>query len=164
MPVGETAIPDYGPQNRNRKGQWGKWRGCICAAADCDKPVVCRGFCASHYAKKMWADGHRSPSVNPKGHRERRIKHRYGITIAEYDALVEAQGGKCAICKQPPSNQNTRAHWDGKLCVDHDHETGTVRGLLCNDCNLAVGYAKSEATARSMVEYFRLHVGANREH
>jgi hypothetical protein len=117
----------------------------------------------SHYAKKKWADGHRSPSVNAKARRERRIKHRYGITVAEYNALLAAQEGKCAICKQLPG-ENVRAHWGGKLSIDHDHQTGTVRGLLCNDCNVAVGYAKSAATALAMVEYFRLYDGANREH
>jgi hypothetical protein len=158
-----TERPDYGPQNRHRKGQWGKWKGVLCSVEGCDKPVSCRGLCSPHYQQQKWADGYRPPSVNATARRERRIKHRYGITAAEYDALLVAQDGRCAICKQPPGD-NVRAHWGGKLCVDHCHDTGTVRGLLCNDCNLAVGYAKSEATARAMVEYFRLHDGADREH
>jgi hypothetical protein len=160
----ETQGLDYGAQNRNRQGQWGKWRGVTCSAEGCDKPAKCRGLCSPHYAKQMWASGHRPPSVNAKAHRERHIKHRYGITAAEYDALLAAQGGTCAICEQPPSEKNTRAHWGEKLCVDHCHETGAVRGLLCNDCNLALGYAKSAATASAMAAYFRLHDRANSEH
>ena len=151
-----TEKLDYGPQNRGLKGQWGKWKGKTCLVEGCEKPVSARGYCKYHYAKKWWADGHRPPTVNPEYRRSIRLKQRYGITAAEYDAMYEAQGGKCAICGQPPGD-NVRAHWGGKLCVDHCHETNTVRALLCNDCNLAVGYAKTEATALAMVEYFRLH-------
>ena len=152
----KAETPDYSTQNRNRKGQWGKWRGQSCSVEGCEKPIASRGLCSSHYNKKKWADGHRSPSVNAKSRRDAHLKHRYGITGAEYDALLAAQDGKCAVCKQPPG-ANVRAHWGGKLCVDHCHETNTVRGLLCNDCNLAVGYAKTEETALAVAEYFRLH-------
>ncbi len=151
---------DYSPQNRSRKGQWGKWKGKTCLVEGCESPVSARGYCASHYSKKMWADGHRPPSVNAENRRNVRLKYRYGITAAEYDAMFAAQDGKCAICKQMPED-NVRAHWGGKLCIDHCHETNTVRGLLCNDCNLAARYAKTEATALAMVEYFRLHNGAD---
>lgn len=58
-------------------------------------------------------------------------------------------------CKQPPSRENTRAHWAGKLCVDHCHDSTKVRGLLCNDCNLAVGYGKTEAILRAAADYLR---------
>jgi Recombination endonuclease VII len=60
---------------------------------------------------------------------------RYGITPAEYDALLEKQGGACAICRKRSK---------GRLCVDHCHVTGMVRGLLCNECNGALGYLKDD--------------------
>jgi hypothetical protein len=152
----QTEKLNYGPENRNRKGQKGKWKGKTCCVDGCNEPVSSRGYCAKHYGQKMWADGHRSPTYNSEYRRNVRLKARYGITLAEYEAMFEAQGGKCAICGQPPGD-NVRAHWGGKLCIDHCHETNTVRGLLCNDCNLAVGYAKTEATALAVAEYFRLH-------
>ena len=55
----------------------------------------------------------------------------YGMAPGQYAAMVEAQGGKCAVCLQPPSR--------GTLHVDHDHATGQVRGLLCQRCNVALG-------------------------
>jgi hypothetical protein len=58
---------------------------------------------------------------------------RYGISLAEYDALLARQGGVCAICRR---RQSPRA----KLCVDHCHLTGRMRGLLCRRCNLALGH------------------------
>ena len=54
-------------------------------------------------------------------------KSRTGIPLAEYDALLAAQGGGCAICGNPPKTR--------RLHVDHDHKTGKVRGLLCHRCN-----------------------------
>src|SRR5437867_13162633 len=50
-----------------------------------------------------------------------------GLSLAEYDALLAAQGGGCAICDRPPKTR--------RLDVDHDHRTGKVRGLLCHRCN-----------------------------
>ena len=63
-------------------------------------------------------------------------KHRYGITIAEYNTMVAEQGGKCKLCDttDPKSNKtHNRFH------IDHDHNTGEVRGLLCVACNMALG-------------------------
>lgn len=67
------------------------------------------------------------------------LKLRYGIDMAGYDALVAQQGNRCAICRtDDPSGKN------GKWCVDHDHATGVVRGLLCVHCNLAIGQMGDE--------------------
>lgn len=60
--------------------------------------------------------------------RNYRFKLRYGITEAEVDAMFAEQNGACGICKEAPA-----AH------VDHDHATGRVRGLLCFNCNQALG-------------------------
>lgn len=67
-------------------------------------------------------------------HRARDLMRRYGITLAEWDALLERQGGHCAFC---PATVGFRG---GRLLVDHDHETGAVRGLLCYRCNTALGW------------------------
>jgi len=114
----------------------------------------CKGFCPSHYNITRWRDGVRPPSCNKRSRRNAHLKHRYGITLDEYGALLVKQGGLCAVCKQPPG-KNVRKHWKGKLCVDHCHESGKIRGLLCNDCNLTVGYGKSESVLRVAADYVR---------
>lgn len=55
------------------------------------------------------------------------IEKTYGLTASEYSALLEAQGGRCAICRARPKSK--------RLAVDHDHKSGAVRGLLCSRCN-----------------------------
>ncbi len=69
----------------------------------------------------------------PDKRRHAKLFYYYGISIQEYRRLLESQGGGCAICGTPPKN----GKW---LCVDHDHETKKIRGLLCNRCNCGIGY------------------------
>jgi hypothetical protein len=60
------------------------------------------------------------------------LKRKYGITIADYEAMLAAQGGGCAICgAAEPDGQS--------LHVDHCHDSGAVRGLLCFRCNAGLG-------------------------
>ena len=59
------------------------------------------------------------------------LKKLYGLTLESFDEMLKAQGGVCAICKQTDKT--------GKFLVDHDHETGKVRGLLCRRCNHIIG-------------------------
>ena len=70
------------------------------------------------------------------------IKHRHGITIDQYNVLLEAQGYRCKICRTDKQNSNRR-HKD-RFYVDHDHKTGRIRGLLCNACNSMLGFANDD--------------------
>lgn len=62
--------------------------------------------------------------------RKKQLK-RYGLTEQAYQELLQAQGGVCKICAKPPTKQ--------ALCVDHDHQTHQIRGLLCSSCNKGLG-------------------------
>lgn len=62
------------------------------------------------------------------------LKTKYNITLEQYDEMFEKQNGNCAICGLPELMK--------RLSVDHDHETGEVRGLLCQSCNGLLGLAK----------------------
>ena len=130
-------------------GHHGKWVGKQCG---CGKPIASKGLCNSCYPKKYPPEKSTSEQ-----NRARRIKHRYGITLEQYQTMVEERKNLCDVCGKPPSNVNTRAHWNKKLCIDHNHDTGEVRGLLCNDCNLAVGYGKTPEILERAASYLRLH-------
>lgn len=59
---------------------------------------------------------------------------RKGLTLKDYDRVVSKQGKTCAICRGPPDGL-----WK-KYSIDHCRKTGKMRGLLCNKCNLGIGY------------------------
>ena len=76
---------------------------------------------------------------------------KYGLTLADYDAMLEKQSGMCAICKtsQPGGRGKHRA-----FVVDHCHTSGRVRGLLCSMCNTAIGLlSDSTANLKSAINY-----------
>ena len=73
--------------------------------------------------------------------RNARYKSKYGISLNDYNDLLIKQNGVCAICFCPETGKGV--HKGVKtLAVDHCHGTGKVRGLLCNNCNCLLGYAK----------------------
>lgn len=84
---------------------------------------------ASRASSKRWKDAH------PEARRAQNLKKNFGLTIEQYDALLLAQGGTCAICREVCGTGK-------RLAVDHDHETGEIRGLLCFDCNSGIGKLK----------------------
>lgn len=79
-------------------------------------------------------------------------KKRYGITPEIFDAMFNAQNKCCAICGC--SSTRAKNGWH----LDHSHQTGKVRAILCNNCNCGLGYAKdSIETLQNMVEYLKYH-------
>src|SRR5436305_14191310 len=66
------------------------------------------------------------------------LKRKFGLTLEQYDELLASQSGGCAICGDAPE-AGTSLH------IDHDHETGAVRGLLCVRCNNALGQLKEDS-------------------
>lgn len=91
------------------------------------------------------ADGSRFCTIC---HRQKRIEATYGLTVEQWDALVLAQQGRCAICLQ----ELTDPH------VDHDHETDAVRALLCNNCNNGLGrFLDDPALLRTAAAYVESH-------
>ena len=84
---------------------------------------------------------------------EYHLSSEYNLTVEEYDNMLNEQGGTCAN-----ESCNYGLDDDHKLYVDHCHETGTVRGLLCHWCNSAEGYLKSSPeVAQGLLNYMKKH-------
>jgi len=80
----------------------------------------------------------KSPA-NRRKNADSKRRQAYGITQAQYDRLYFEQAGLCAICRQPETRLHGRYGVPFNLGVDHNHTTGSIRGLLCNTCNRALG-------------------------
>jgi hypothetical protein len=85
-----------------------------------------------------------------------RLKHKYKMSLEDYERMLKAQGGVCAICYQPNPGGK-------RLAVDHDHATGRVRGLLCQACNLALGFMRDNAARLNAAAYYLERTAMNSE-
>ena len=96
--------------------------------------------CGSCYKNKTWVYAPGTPTNRKLRRKEKRLRRIasveavYGLNEEQYMAKIDEQKNLCAICGKK---------YEGKiLCIDHDHETGNVRGLLCNYCNIGLGNFK----------------------
>ena len=104
---------------------------------------ICHNKQTNQYLKK-------SREIHPEKARQRDKKYhifkKYGITIQEVLNMLQAQGNKCAICGKPLTINDA--------CIDHDHKTGKVRGILCRECNWGLGNFRDNPTfCRNAAKY-----------
>lgn len=112
-----------------------------------------RKVVAARYAKARWAD--------PRGREKLQVLNRkwavqrHGISVAEYNGLLDKQGGTCAVCGNPcPSGRNLAVDHDHSCCPGYHSCGKCVRGLLCCNCNRAIGLLKDDPKlALAVVDY-----------
>lgn len=93
----------------------------------------------------------RNPTISARHKRNHHLLRHFGITVAEAENLQKEQDDLCAICKSPFSDQRERTPH-----IDHDHETGVIRGVLCINCNLGLGAFKDDPDLLlSAIEYLK---------
>lgn len=132
-------LESYHASINTKDGRYARCKPCVLAAnaawRSANKGKVAEG--KKRYALRNWKAirEHQKAymatrKVEAAEYRRRwNLAKRYGITMEQYADLWERQGGGCAVCSRK----------DGRLVVDHDHDTGTVRGILCQRCNVCLG-------------------------
>ena len=111
-------------------------RGYQARCIDCSKADARAVFEAN---PEPYRERARAQQADPL-HRRIRTCKIYGLTLQDYDDLLEKQGGHCAMCPATTSGHNMT----DDFCIDHNHITKKVRGLLCSSCNLLLGKAKAD--------------------
>ncbi len=125
----EKSTKEFSKQNDHKDGL----RSC------CN---LCNKICRSD----LWVDGKKYYHEHKKDYYKYNLKNRYGITLEQYDEMFEEQDGNCAICGLPELMK--------RLSVDHNHNTGEVRGLLCAKCNRFLGFANDDTKLlQNAIEY-----------
>lgn len=114
--------------------------------------------CESEYNKARYKPKQRKQKTTQsveavkRNARERMLKFRYNMSLADYDKLAEKQNNACAICHKPAKKNSRNTNF---LVVDHCHKTMQVRGLLCHRCNSAVTYFESSELTSNAVSYLQ---------
>lgn len=112
-----------------------EWQA-LCTKCRLNPSVRTHGWCRSC----LTADAKRWRHENPEAARERNynasIKRRFGITPEDFDTLVDAQHGLCALC-----GDLLRPELKAAIHIDHNAATGQIRGVLCRSCNIIIGHA-----------------------
>jgi hypothetical protein len=86
--------------------------------------------------------------------RKATLKFHFGMTLEDYDLKLQSQQGLCAVCQKPETDIDKRTGLVRRLSVDHNHQTGQIRKLLCSGCNMALGYIRENAaTAYALGRY-----------
>ena len=135
MPLRKPEL--IGPRMRNRRFYSGH----------IGKHHQHREYVRTHYAQvkakdKEWR------KRNYEKIRHYGLKNNYSASLQEYELIWKSQGYLCAICKRP------RLPEEKAFCLDHNHETGELRGILCHKCNMGLGYFKeSTDSLRHALEY-----------
>jgi hypothetical protein len=136
----------------------------VCSEAGCKRPYCAKGLCHKHYQRQWYlthpgeieAARERMRKVPRATMRDRALRYAYGVDTAWYNAKLEEQDGVCAIHGGPET-----ATIKGKLlrlAVDHCHDTGKPRALLCRDCNRAIGLLRHDPViADAASTYLRTH-------
>lgn len=94
--------------------------------------------------------------------RKAHLKRRYGISVVEYDEMAKQQEYKCAICGRPEESHDDLTN--KTLCVDHNHKTGNVRGLLCRHCNILIGHMNDEPNIVDLAKQYLLEKDTIKQH
>ena len=111
-------------------------------------------------ARRKWA--RENPKRASESARGRTLKHKYGITLDDYKELFEKQGNLCKICKTDENKVTGDRFSKISFAVDHDHTTGEIRGILCNQCNRALGMFRDDpyiikSAYDYLKEYYETH-------
>lgn len=114
----------------------------ICECKECGKPFERKASNQKYCSKEC------------SHHKRYHLKRSYGLEISEFRRMSEACNNKCEICKQDNFDMSRKAKGEANLCVDHDHKTGKVRGLLCHNCNRALGLFQEDVDVmKRAIEY-----------
>ena len=142
-------LAAFGKYERGRDGLQAKCKECINRKG--------REYARNYAQNPEWLQKQRerarrswhqlTPEQKRTRERKYALKKLYGLTPEQFDELMEAQQGRCALCKEP---------FDKTPHVDHDHATGKVRGLLHTNCNTALGsFRDSPEILRLAIEYLQ---------
>lgn len=123
----KKPLEDFGISNKSTDGRRYSCR-------ECENRQIRENYVKDPSSRRSSSANYYYKKESREGRRERMLMKNYNLTLEDYDSLLEAQDYKCAICRYEAGKRGRPL-----LAVDHCHDTGKVRGLLCDPCNRAIG-------------------------
>ncbi len=133
------SLEDYHNSVNTKDGRYAMCKPCVNAknnewrkankgkVAECKRRYAMRNWEAIRKHQREYMEAHKVEAAEYR--RRWNLAKRYGITLEQYADMWDRQGGLCGVCRL-----NRK-----KMVVDHDHDTGKVRGILCQRCNVSIG-------------------------
>ena len=116
------------------------------------RPIHAKKLCGTCYNRVQRAN-------NPRRNLANDLRKNFGMSLGDYDKLFESQNGKCALCGAD-ANDTVNGKVT-RLAVDHNHETGEIRGLLCGNCNRGIGNLQdSTKILTKAIDYLKNHASS----
>lgn len=140
----EKAFEQFGLANNNKNGD-GRAAYCL----NCSSTLTEREKTA--IVTRLWRK--RNQEKHDKMHKNYSLQKTYGISVDKYNEMLQRQNSVCTVCGEPSTimRKNGRIH---SLCVDHNHETGEIRGLLCHTCNTLLGHIETNPQRIKLLEFY----------
>ncbi len=145
-------------------GKWVKPEGVCCRCHACPRVTTSNGLVESYCRKCMNLNARGKYRKNPENIgrivRKSELKMKYGITYADKERMFEEQGRKCAACGSSEVGFKAKKRkLKNPWCLDHNHTTNKIRGILCYWCNFTIGNAKeSVERLRACAVYLERHL------
>lgn len=147
--VRKRANRRYREKHREKIRTYAKAHDPAYRTANREKRLACAAAYRAAHPDEVREYDKAYRAANKPAKRARKLKRKYGLTPSTFDSMLADQGGLCAICK---TGDPGKRGWH----VDHDHQTGLVRGILCRECNLGLGFlgdtAETVAAAAKYLE------------
>ena len=125
-------LPNFANVPKGRTAKFGKLNRCN----------PCQNLYHREYRKRV------PKKTRQERRRKNMLKEKYNMKVSDYHNLLSTQGHKCGICDK------TQDQDDKTFCVDHNHNTLEIRGILCNNCNSALGkFGDSVKNLKSAISY-----------
>jgi hypothetical protein len=132
----------------------------ICSGCHVEKPIsdfyeykgVYKGTCKECYT------AHYRGKDRTMEKKRYQLRTMYGITWEDFLSVLQYQNYSCAICKRELKPVGNNSEKNSVGCVDHDHTSGKLRGILCSDCNTGLGSFKEDVESlKQAVRYLEIH-------
>lgn len=150
---------DFYKERRSRDGLRSECRSCVSTYQKAryeqnrDATIARTAQWRSDNPSARTLSDRRARAADPDKYRDQELRRKYGITLEQYNQMLDDQGGLCALCEKPPVVGKHKV-----LCVDHCHDTNRVRKLLCSECNIGLGKFKDDpALLIAAAEYVQRH-------